>query len=65
MTYDTYRVFEIDMTAKEYETVRHFCQLIEDYMDYTEDYQTVYEFIQNIARNRDLGHHKINIVEEN
>ena len=66
MKYDTYRVLEIDMTAKEYETVRQFCQVLDDYMDYVDDYETLHEFIKDISRNRDLGYDKkINIVEEN
>jgi len=64
MKYDSYRVFEIDMTEKEYETVRKFCQAVDDYMDYVDDYATIYEFIAAVARGRDLGHNKINIVEE-
>jgi hypothetical protein len=33
-------------------------------MDYVDDYQTIYEFIEAVARGRDLGRNKINIIEE-
>lgn len=66
MKYDIYRVLDIDLTAKEYEAVRQFCQIIDDYMDYVDDYQEICEFIKDISRNRDLDHDKkINIIEEN
>ena len=64
MKYDRHRVFEIDMTEKEYETVRKFCQAVDDYMDYVDDDQTIIEFIEDIAWGIGLGRNKINIVEE-
>lgn len=69
MKFDSYHIFEMDVTEKEMDTIASFCRFLDEIMDYRDSYEDIYDVINAIAYDKDKvlkeKHVKINIEEEN
>lgn len=66
MKYDNYHIFEMDMTSEEFETISKFCDCMDEYLDWIDDYDHIIDIMREIARgNEELSdkHVRINIVD--